>query len=74
MVPNIMKRWTPGYLGLPTTGEATEAYVPEGYFQRRWHGKQTIKRQIRKFLMTERRRRIENRAELARAFDQQMIG
>ena len=67
-----------GYIGLTDTGEAIEAHVPEGYFQRRWHGKQSIKRQIRKFLITGwckwRGRSIENRAELAREFDQQIVG
>ena len=54
-----------------------EGGVPGGYFQRRWHGKQSIKRQIREFLITGwckwRGRRAEHRAELARAFDQQFI-
>ena len=43
---------TLGYIGLSDTGEAIDANVPEGYFQWRWHGKQSIKRQIRKFLIT----------------------
>ena len=66
----------PEFIEVPATGEA-EADVPEGYFQRRWHGKQSIKRQIRKFLITGwckwRGKRIESRAELAHTFDQQII-
>ena len=67
---------TPEFIGVPETGEP-EAEVPEGYFQRRWYGKQSIKRQIRKFLITGwckwRVKRIESRAELAHTFDQQII-
>ena len=67
---------TPEFIGVPETGEA-EAEVPEGYFQRRWYGKQSIKRQIRKFLIAGwckwRGKRIESRAELAHTFDQQII-
>ena len=63
------------FIEAPATGGA-EADVPEGYFQRRWHGKQSIKRQIRKFLITGlckwRGKRI-SRAELAYTFDQQII-
>ena len=42
----------PEFIEALATGEDNEAEVPEGYFQRRWHGKQSIKRQIRKFLIT----------------------
>ena len=67
----------PEFIEVLATGEDVEAEVPEGYFQRRWHGKQSIKRQIRKFLITGwckwRGKRIESRAELAHTFDQQII-
>ena len=66
---------TLGYIGLPTTGETTEVYVPEGYPEAM--ARQTVD-QKRKFLITGwcnwRGRRIENFVKLARAFDHQIIG
>ena len=50
-VAEVSNRWPKSMTGLPDTNEATGTYVPEGYLQRRWHGKQSIKRLMREFLI-----------------------